>query len=86
MKQQSFFIASPPMYTRTPKNEAEEMDEKKHFFELADAFAIETIASFFICIISIVHWCNSDEIPANDWSVEFLPGNSTIIPVFKLSA
>ena len=85
MKQQSFFIASPPMYTRTPKNEAEETNEK-YYFELADAFAIETIASFFICIISIVHWCNSDEIPANDWSVEFLPGKSTIIPIFKLSA
>jgi hypothetical protein len=74
MKQQSFFIASPPMYTRTPKNEAEETDEK-YYFELADAFAIEAIATFFICVICITHGCNNDEIPANNWSVEFLPGN-----------
>ena len=73
MKQQSFFIASPPMYTRTPKNEAEETDEK-YYFELADAFAIEAIATFFICVICITHGCNNDEIPANNWSVEFLPG------------
>lgn len=69
----TFFVSSDINRHYYTKPTGENENTNINILELLDGFAVETIASFFICIISIVHWCNSDEIPQNDWTVEFLP-------------
>ena len=53
-------------------------------YDLIDGFVVELIATFFICFLSIVHYCNSDEIPVNNFTVEFLPSFGWLIVLLTI--
>ena len=80
------------LYERTKENTEDEVETNKKIltrhwsstYDLIDGFVVELIATFFICFLSIVRYCNSDEIPAYNFTVEFLPSFGWIIVLLTI--
>jgi hypothetical protein len=37
-----------------------------------DSFIVESLASFFVCSVCVMHWAEPDH-PTDDWTIQFLP-------------
>ena len=64
------------MFTNAHKSSTKSSDvqeiKTETIWTMFDSFIVETIASFFVCSVCVLHWAEPNR-PTDDWTIQFLP-------------